>query len=158
MTQNDIATIGNTLKAINTWLPKVDGLSSIYRQGSISVLGVYEMPLDPDQKDGTKKRAQRLATKLRAACNALAVPTGKTGTVDAQKVAEIEAQPVSIVNVIGKAFDQTLNVLLNQEPEETDTGFGLDYPDELAQKVADEMATLGAQIKVVIGLIENRLA
>ena len=158
MNVQDIAEIRNRARALHDWLPRLDALTALRRDGKLMLADALEITLTSAQQAAIKTRAETLAGRLRSLAGSLPQPTSLTGTANGDAVAQTERDPtsfmVTLANLIEGQLNPLLGISLSEQPDGT---FGFEFEPADAQQIADLMATTRDQANVLIGVLEARL-
>ncbi len=158
MNVQDIAEIRNRARALHDWLPRLDTLTALHRDGKLKLADALEITLIRTQQTAVKTRAGALAGRLRSLAGSLPEPTARTGTANGDAVAQTEREPASLMTTLANLIEQQLDPLLGLSlSEQADGTFGFEFEPADAQQIADLLATTRDQANVLIGVLEARL-
>jgi len=158
MNVQDIAEIRNRARALHDWLPRLDALTALHRDGKLTLADALEITLTSTQQTAVKTRAETLAGRLRTLAGSLPEPTLRTGTANGDAVAQTEREPTSLMTTLANLIEAQLNPLLGLSlSEQPDGTFGFEFESADAQQIADVLATTRDQANVLIGVLEARL-
>lgn len=158
MNVQDIAEIRNRARALHAWLPRLDALTALQREGKLTLADALEVTLTATQRTAVRARAETLAERLRLLAASLPEPTSRAGTANGDAVVQTEREPASFMAVLASLIERQLNPLLGVSlSEQVDGTFGFEFEPADAQQIADLMATTRDQANVLIGVLEARL-
>ncbi len=158
MNVQDIAEIRNRARALHDWLPRLDALTALHRDGKLKLADALEITLTRTQQAAVKTRAETLAGRLHSLAGSMPEPTSRTGMANGDAVAQTEREPASLMTTLANLIEQQLDPLLGLSlSEQADGTFGFEFEPADAQQIADLLATTRDQANVLIGVLEARL-
>lgn len=158
MNVQDIAEIRNRARALHDWLPRLDALTALQREGKLMLADAVEITLTATQRTAVRTRAETLAGRLRSLAGSLPEPTALVGTPNSDAVAQTEREPASFMAALANLIERQLNPLLGVSlSEQADGTFGFEFEPADAQQIAGLLATTRDQANVLIGVLEARL-